>query len=118
VGLIVAVHTGEGEAVIPNVGLSVGDSTLTVGTRVRVGGSTIPAEVGIGVAVAFNCTDVGEEVRVGPTGVGVRAPPERVRVGVGVGRKTPGTTRSAPPTCPSSRRIASNTAGFIGATTS
>jgi hypothetical protein len=85
---------------------------------------TVPVWISVGFA--------GGGVWVAMSGVRVKLPVavcvtserrEGVRVtrgdsaaGVGVSKKTPGTTGSPTSGCPSSRRITSSTAGFMGAT--
>ena len=103
------VRVAEGVIVFVRVGVTVADGTARV--WVYVGGSAVRVGDGVCVADLTVCVEVGKEV-------GVLAKPGLVFAGVGVGKKTPGTTGSIPSTCPSSRRIISNTAGFRGATSS
>ena len=115
-GVNVTVRVAEGEVVFVQEGVTVADGAARV--WVYVGGSAVWLGNGVCVGDLPVCVEVGEEVRDVITEVGVRAEPDRVYTGVGVGKKTPGTTGSVPSTCPSSRRIISNTAGFMGATSS
>jgi len=115
-GMVVFVQAGVRDDVADCKGVTVADGTVRV--WVYVGGSAVRVGNWVCVADLAVCPEVGEEVREAITEVGVRADPDRVRVGVGVGRKTPGTTASIPSPRPSSRRIISNTAGFMGATSS
>ena len=115
-GVNVTVRVAEGEIVFVRVGVTVADGTARV--WVYVGGGAVRVGDGVCVADLVVCVEVGEEARATITGVGVRVEPGPVYAGVGVGKKTPGTTGSTPSTCPSSRRIISNTAGFRGATSS
>lgn len=117
-GLAVPVHAGMAEDVAPGVGVAVLVGRDGVSVTGCVAGGTIRVGDDVRMVNTSVRVQVGEEVCVTISGVGVRAEPDRNLVGVGVSRKTPGTTSSLPSTCPSSRRIASNTAGFIGATSS
>jgi hypothetical protein len=112
VGVNVTVRVAEGEVVFVLDGVTVADGAARV--WVYVGGSAVWVGNEVCVGDLPACVEVGEAI----TEVGVRADPGRVGVGVGVGKKTPGTTGSTPSTCPSSLRIISNTAGFKGATSS
>jgi len=116
VGANVTVRVAEGKVVFVQAGVTVADGAARV--WVYVGGSAVWVGSGVCVADLPVCAEVGEEVRDAITEVGVRAEPAWVYAGVGVGKKTPGTIGSIPSTCPSSRRIISNTAGFRGATSS
>ena len=106
----------EGKVVFVRVGAIVADGTDRV--WVCVGGNLVWVGKGVCVAGLTVGTEVGEDVCDTTIETGVAAEPDRGRVPAGVGRKTPGTTGSVPSTCPSSRRMISSTAGFMGATSS
>jgi hypothetical protein len=112
----VAVRVAVEKVVFVEVGVTVADGVARV--WVYVGGSEVWVGNGVCVADLAVFVAVGEEARATITEVGVRVEPGRAYAGVGVGKKTPETTGSIPSTCPSSRRIISNTAGFRGATSS
>ena len=113
----VDVAASAGGVVAARVAVEVGGSRVAVAMLVAV----IAGFVGGGavVAVASVQTEIGVWVNVGRcegTGVRVGRSAMLVGIGVGVSRKTPVTTGSLSTSCPSSRRITSNTAGSRGAT--
>ena len=109
----VAVSTGGDVAV--RVGVTVGGSRVAATALVAVYAGLVGG--GVIVAVASIRVETGVWVSVrGYGGTGVSMWRRIMLVGVGVSRKTPVTTGSFSSACPSSRRIISNTAGFMGAT--
>jgi hypothetical protein len=108
-----AVSTGSVGVV--RVGVTVGGSGVVVAVFVDVSAGMVGGGVMVTVGSGRVETGVLVSVRV-YRGTGVRVWSRDSRVGVGVNRKTPVTTGSFPLSCPSSRRIISNTAGSMGAT--
>jgi hypothetical protein len=110
-----AVPVNTGGVVAARVDVAVNGGRVLVARLVEVieglaGGGVLVKNAGVRV-------EVGVVVPVGRDGgAGVRVWSEDTLVGVGVNRKTPVTTGSSLTTCPFSRRITSNTAGFMGAT--
>ena len=114
VELVVAVLESVAGFVAAGVGVADGAARVMVMVLVE----SIASSVGIGVMVANPLVRVEVGVIVNVDGyreAGVRVPIGSKSFGVGVNRKIPGTTRSDPTTCPSSRWITSNAAGFMGA---
>ena len=84
---------------------------LVAGSGVRVGDGIRTGEMGV-------CVEFNGSVGLVKTGGGVLTKPRWVLVGVGVGKKTPVTTKLAPSRRPSSLTIVLNAAGFMGASIS
>jgi len=99
---------------VVRVGVTVGGSGVAVTVFVDVNAGLVGGGVLVTVA-SVRVEGVLVSVR-GYRGTGVRVWRRDTLVGVGVNRKTPVTTGSFPLSCPSSRRIISNTAGSMGAT--
>lgn len=92
-GIVVTVLT----EVAVNVRVGVVDGKSRVRVGVCVGSSAVWVGNGVWVADGAIGEEVGEDVCAAITGVETRVEPDRDRVGVGVGRKTPGTMGSKPP---------------------